>query len=290
MSDKVLIKKETMANIANAIREKNGGSYSYTPSEMAGAVASIGSGGSDGISMEEAKYWLSYNKKSNVESEKWPASYHFKYSEELSIPLSSKNVPQEFDYTFDIQNFSFNSAVCTFSSFGNYLTCNTGTTQKRIIRLPYLKDIKNQYSFYTSKITHIYIDSLTENTQNYTFSKCNYLRYLYIPSFTRFMVGSNVFKECGDSELGVVIYNEKATSISSSYFNGCNIKELVLNTDNLVTLQNISAFSNSWVETKTDKGFIFVKDELVDVFKNSTNWTTYADKIKPISEWGGEPA
>ena len=35
MSDKVLIKKETMANIANAIREKNGGSDSYTPSEMA---------------------------------------------------------------------------------------------------------------------------------------------------------------------------------------------------------------------------------------------------------------
>lgn len=289
MSDKVLIKKETMANIANAIREKNGGSDSYTPSEMAGAVASIETSSSDCISMEEVKYLLSYNKKSNVESEKWPASYHFKYSEELSIPMNAKNLPQEFDYIFDIKKIGFNNLYHTFSDFGNNLTCTTGTTEKRIVRFPYLTDISEQYVFTNSKITHLYLDELTSYKNGYQFNNNYYMRYINLKNLNSFSYYGSLFSNCGDLELGVVIYNEKAKFISQSVFSSAKIKELVLNTDELVVLQSETAFTNSWIETKTDTGFIFVKDELLDEYKNATNWSVYADKIKPISEWGGVP-
>jgi hypothetical protein len=45
MSELYSIKEETLTSIANAIRSKNGSSDTYTPSEMADAIAAISGGG-----------------------------------------------------------------------------------------------------------------------------------------------------------------------------------------------------------------------------------------------------
>ena len=45
--DRVVINKSSITNIANAIREKNGATTAYKPSEMAGAIAAIESGGAE---------------------------------------------------------------------------------------------------------------------------------------------------------------------------------------------------------------------------------------------------
>ena len=31
-------------------------------------------------------------------------------------------------------------------------------------------------------------------------------------------------------------------------------------------------------------GYIYVQDNLVEQYKSATNWSTYADQIKPLSE------
>ena len=285
MSDKVLIKKETMIGLADAIREKTGKSESYKPSEMAGAVASIESG----LSIEEAEYLLGYNFKSSNPEETWPSKYHFKYNKSLGIEMACKNIPQEFDYTFDIQELHYGDGQC-FKDFGKYLTCTAVSTEKRIAKFPYLTKITgNGSSFYNTKFTHIYFDKSIFYSEYYTFGQNKYLRYLDLRSLDKFRFYAGTFSKCGDTEKGVTIYCENCASIDGRTFSECILNELVLNTDSLVTLSGTGAFQDTWIANETEKGFIFVKDELVNTYKEATNWSVYANKIKPISEWGGVP-
>lgn len=52
MATKVLTDPQHYTNIANAIREKNGTSDSYTPADMANAILEIEIGGSSSVSLK----------------------------------------------------------------------------------------------------------------------------------------------------------------------------------------------------------------------------------------------
>lgn len=71
-----------------------------------------------------------------------------------------------------------------------------------------------------------------------------------------------------------------ATYIGSYSFGSCpNLTSVILgNTSQVATLGSTSAFSN------TPNAIIYVPDALVDSYKSATNWSTYADRIKGISE------
>ena len=56
---------------------------------------------------------------------------------------------------------------------------------------------------------------------------------------------------------------------------------IILSNNQVVTLEKY-AFNNSSISTRT--GYIYVPDNLVDSYKTATNWSTYANQIKPISE------
>lgn len=56
-----------------------------------------------------------------------------------------------------------------------------------------------------------------------------------------------------------------------------SIKKLVITNTNICTLSNVSAFQGSIIT-------IYVPDNLVESYKTATNWSTFADQIKPISE------
>ena len=53
---------------------------------------------------------------------------------------------------------------------------------------------------------------------------------------------------------------------------------ILRSTAKVATLSFTSAFSN------TDNAIIYVPDALVDDYKAATNWSTYADRIKGLSE------
>ena len=71
-----------------------------------------------------------------------------------------------------------------------------------------------------------------------------------------------------------------ATYIGSSAFQNCSqLTSVILgNTTQVATLFRVNAFTNA------PNAIIYVPDELVDSYKAATNWSTYADRIKPISE------
>ena len=70
-----------------------------------------------------------------------------------------------------------------------------------------------------------------------------------------------------------------ATSIGSNAFRGCtNLTTLILRANQVATLANTNAF------TSANNAIIYVPDDLVASYQAATNWSTYASRIKGISE------
>ena len=75
-------------------------------------------------------------------------------------------------------------------------------------------------------------------------------------------------------------------SISGGAFSSCSrlVTVILRKADTVCTLENVSAFSGTSIAKGT--GFVYVPDDLVEQYKAATNWSTYANQIKPISELG----
>ena len=64
-----------------------------------------------------------------------------------------------------------------------------------------------------------------------------------------------------------------------------NLHTLILRNSNICVLENTNAFVGTKIADGT--GYIYVPDNLVDSYKTATNWVTFANQIKPISELEG---
>lgn len=74
------------------------------------------------------------------------------------------------------------------------------------------------------------------------------------------------------------------TSIGEYVFSSCaDLKKLILRrTSDVCKLYSVNALSGTSI--KSGRGYIYVPDDLVDSYKAATNWSTFADQIKPLSE------
>ena len=96
------------------------------------------------------------------------------------------------------------------------------------------------------------------------------------------------------SSINTVIFDALESLGGSSYpFKDSSIKNLIIKTplkvENTAPCKISSAISaNALKDLKNLK--VYVPDELVDIYKNATNWTRIADKIQPLSDYysGGE--
>jgi hypothetical protein len=70
--------------------------------------------------------------------------------------------------------------------------------------------------------------------------------------------------------------------INQAFAASYKLKTLILRSNTVCQLVH----SNALVATDINwgSGSIFVPDELVESYKSATNWSTYAAKIKPLSE------
>lgn len=128
-----------------------------------------------------------------------------------------------------------------------------------------------------------------KSVQGSAFTQCTSLIKLSFPSLTS--LSSGAFKNIRGASSGLTIdIGEGLASIPSQAFYGyssgiSNISAVVLRRTSVVSLANSSVFDYSWIKTETDKGFVYVPDDLVDSYKAATNWSTIASKIKPLSEY-----
>lgn len=93
-------------------------------------------------------------------------------------------------------------------------------------------------------------------------------------------LGNNAFYECSNL---TSIDLPNVTSIGSYVFNSCNnLSTVIMSTNQIITLEDKSVFNDTPISNKT--GYIYVPDSLVNSYKSTSGWSTYASQIKPISE------
>ena len=88
-----------------------------------------------------------------------------------------------------------------------------------------------------------------------------------------------------DAPLNTLNYS----SATESSFYGTGLDILILRGDTVVNLPHIDVLNKAHIsKISWCDGFIVVKDELVNSYKNATNWSTFADKIYPLSDYDAD--
>ena len=124
-------------------------------------------------------------------------------------------------------------------------------------------------------------DSIT-SFGNSTFQNCYSLSEIRLPSALT-SLGYACFQNC--LAMKKIELPAAVTKIGDRCFMYCGLLTslIIRNTDAVVTNGGSQALYGTPIASGT--GYIYVPDALVEDYKAATNWSTYADQIKPLSEY-----
>ena len=142
-------------------------------------------------------------------------------------------------------------------------------------------DIINEYNELLSMIinqnTIIELNNNEIENINICFTGCTSLTTVDLPKCAT--INGHTFRSCTSL---TTVNLPKCTSIGEYAFSNCtNLTTVIFGADQVVHIGN-GIFTNSFIANGT--GYIYVPDNLVDSYKTATNWSSYANQIKPISE------
>lgn len=147
-----------------------------------------------------------------------------------------------------------------------------------------------------SKLSSIEMNSV-ETIGNNAFLNASALQEVVFPKLSE--IGSNVFSNCSALKK---VKCDKATAIQYGAFTKCPALEVI----DILGGRQIAMFTNDKINSLksfvireatrvtplssgifgfSDATTIYVADNLVEEYKVATNWSRYADKIKPLSEY-----
>ena len=213
------------------------------------------------------------------------ASYNSNYPNLLAKKLINVNLPSDFTslgkrafyYCTTLESINLSNNITSIPDYAFYYCGKLALTN-----LP-----SNITSIGTSAFQNCTNLALTELPSNITsigtstFQNCSNLALTSLPEgITK--LNSTVFYSC--KNLFEITCNGLIAEIGNQAFDNCsNLAKFVLpNITKVPTLQQTSAFNNTPIKNGT--GYIYVPDALVDSFKSATNWSTYANQIKGLSE------
>ena len=81
-------------------------------------------------------------------------------------------------------------------------------------------------------------------------------------------------------ELTEIRFDGTAVGDGHPFYTNRNVTALIMTASSVATINYSTEFDKC-----TSLVGIYVPDDLVDSYKTATNWVTYADKIKPMSEY-----
>ena len=232
--------------MADAIREKTGGTDKLSPTDMITAIEGISAGGGDIDALIDGSIT---EITSNVESVR-------AMTFNICTSLKSVNFPK----AVSVGNNPF--VGCTslknanFPALKNVPVATFGLASIEIVNLPSAETLSGNV-FGDSSIAEIQLPSLTSVSGGYTFHKCIKLSKADFPSLT---------------------------NITNCMFQGCDkLKTLILRNSAVCTLENTSAFNRTAISNGT--GYIYVPSALVDSYKAATNWSTFADQFRALEDY-----
>ena len=265
-----LIQGETLTGIADAIREKTGGTDPVAVSDMAGKIAGIEAGGGDIDALIDRS--ITEISSSSVTSIGSNAFYDCRKLTMVDFPVAT---------SIGIYAFFACSALTMVdlpvaTSIGNYAFsyCGALTT----VDFPVATSI-GSYAFRDCiALTTVDFPVATSIGHN-TFYSCGSLTTVDLPVLTS--IGDNVFQYC--SALTTADF-PVATSIKNYAFDSCGeLKSLLLRGNNVCTLSSTSAFNSTPIASGT--GYIYVPSALIEQYKAATNWSTYAAQFRTLEDY-----
>lgn len=145
------------------------------------------------------------------------------------------------------------------------------------VSLPKAVDI-GVYAFQSSGIEHLSLPSCVSLSGG-TFGDTKSLISLTLPLVTHL----NYYNTFYGSSIKKL--DTSSVEIIGNFAGASNLETLILRSTTICTLTSANGFSDTKIAAGT--GYIYVPDNLVDSYKTATNWVTFANQIKPISELEG---
>lgn len=200
---------------------------------------------------------------------------------EISGAYTNDRVTQIGKYAFanctEITDINFPNVInISYNSF-------RGCTKLKAISLPHCQ-VAGGSSFYgCSNLEAVSLPSchtLGTGALGSVFWGCSKLSQVSLPLVTTIM--SFTFRDTVIQKIDFLSVNNIE---SSAFIYARQLDTLILRNSNVCVLKNIDAFDSTKIAAGT--GYIYVPDNLVDSYKIATNWVTFANQIKPISELEG---
>ena len=243
-----LIQDTTLTGIADAIREKTGGTDPVAVSDMAGKIAEIEAGGGNiDALIDRSITEISYSSATTIES------YVFYSCSELTTA-----------------NFPVATSIGSYA----FQYCGALTT----VDFPVATSIGSNAFQYCGKLTTVDFPVAT-SIGGSAFYSCRSLITANFPVTTS--IESNAFQNCG--ALTTVDF-PVATSIGSNAFRSCSsLKSLLLRGNDVCALSNTNVFVSTPISSGT--GYIYVPSSLIEQYKVATNWSTYAAQFRALEDY-----
>lgn len=215
------------------------------------------------------------------------ASYTF-YGCVSLMSVEFQNITKVGSYAFQNCKALTNVSMPNVKNIANYAFYQCDALQN--IELPKIYSIGAQAFDACLGLISINISNVSR-LDNSSFQSCSKLLNINIPKVSS--LPNRCFFQCR-SLISANISN--MTYISNYAFQLCNsLKAIIIQqTEKVCTLLGTSAFTQCYHFDGTvdatynpdglKDGYIYVPDSLLDQYKQATNWSTYADAIKPLSE------
>ena len=190
----------------------------------------------------------------------------------VNLPKCVNVGPNAFYYCFRLSNV--NLPECTNVGDNAFVYCE----KLKQFNAPKVTKIENGG---LRKCTSLLSVELPEciTVSHHAFENCTALSNVNIPKCIE--LGEWAFGSCDSLE---IIELPECMSISSRAFEYCTtLTSVILRSPTVCKLKNTDAFLGTPI--KSGNGYIYVPDELIEQYKTATNWSVFANQIKPLSEY-----
>ena len=285
--------------IADAIRAKTGKTDALTLDAMVTEIGSI-SGGGTGLLVFDDEYNLTGSiteiptkfiggtssipttnigkliKEVNFEKVESVDSYAFANTSVSSVNLPLCTTLNDYAFSTCTELTSVNLPLCTSIGKQAFNACVKLTN----VDLPACEKVQDTAFFSCTGLTSINLPNATTFGSS-AFSSCSSLTSINLPNATTF--GSSAFQNC--SAITRITLPKVTNLGGQSLCQLCSsLTAFVIENEEQVASLTSTNYAFASTPIKTGTGYIYVPDALVDSYKTATNWSTFANQIKPLSE------
>lgn len=146
--------------------------------------------------------------------------------------------------------------------------------------------------FDCKKLININLENFnTSNVTNFSamFQSCLSLPTLDLSGFDTSKVTNfnGMFFNCTKlEEIDLSSFDTSSATTTQEMLWGCpKLVKVIINRNEVFMMTNVNMLQVTPIESGT--GYVYVPDNMVEAYKSTTNWSAYADQIKPLSELEG---